>query len=69
MAFKEKMKITKNSPEELFKALIDFKGGVTNPAILSLMYDLSQLVRKTPSLQGGDISTNLLIFDVFFHNI
>lgn len=26
-------------------------------------------VRKTPSLQGGDISTNLLIFDVFFDNI
>lgn len=46
MAFKEKMKITKNSPEELFKALIDFKGGVTNPAILSLMYDLSSVTLK-----------------------
>jgi hypothetical protein len=28
-----------------------------------------QLVRKTPSLQGGDISTNLLFFNVFFDNI
>ena len=26
-------------------------------------------VRKTPSLQGGDISTNLLIFDIFFDDI
>jgi len=28
-----------------------------------------QLVRKTSSLQGLDISTNLLFFDVFFNNI
>jgi len=26
------------------------------------------LVRKTPSLQGGDISTNLLFFDILFNN-
>jgi len=25
-------------------------------------------LRKTPSLQGGDISTNLLNYDVFFDN-
>ena len=26
-------------------------------------------VRKTPSLQGGDISTNLLILNIFFDHI
>jgi hypothetical protein len=28
--------------------------------------DFIQTMRKTPSLQGGDISTNLLFFDIFF---
>jgi hypothetical protein len=29
------------------------------------MENFIQIVRKTPSLQGGDISTKLLIFDIF----
>jgi len=30
-----------------------------------LSYLFIQIVRKIPSLQGGDISTKLLIFDIF----
>ena len=47
---------------------------VSTPRISDIQYLLSPMlvypnVRKTPSLQGGDISTNLLIFDVFFDDI
>ncbi len=51
--------------ETVIKYIILSKG----KQIFASKYKLYHNVRKTPSLQGGDISTNLLIFDVFFDNI
>ena len=44
-----------------------FRKGFLHPSFQNT--DIYPNVRKTPSLQGGDISTNLLIFDIFFDDI